>query len=173
MRVLPSPGHGDWFRHMIKPGQSEPLDLTVMWVNTFPFFFLKTICASSACKWKSSDKYNMNKENYSTELSSFSLLQLFPSLPIILHFFPSPSNAFRIVEYLNLALSTYDITMRQKVNLSLAPSKLYCDSISWYLDIKVESSFTGWNRTRLNRPPIQMQYHFFHEVKWLYVCEGE
>ena len=74
----------------------------------------------------------MNKENYSTELSSFSLLQFFPSLPIILHFFPSPSNAFRIVEYLNLALSTYDITMRQKVNLRIspAPGKLYCDSIS-------------------------------------------
>ena len=37
----PSPSWGDWFRHGIKPGQLEPLDLTIMWVNTFPFFFLR------------------------------------------------------------------------------------------------------------------------------------
>lgn len=37
----PSPSGGDRFRRGIKPGQLEPLDLTIMWVNTFPFFFLR------------------------------------------------------------------------------------------------------------------------------------
>lgn len=137
IRVLYSPGHGDWFRHVTKSGQSEPLDLTSTWINTFPFFLKALFLLLPLANEKAQTNTIMNEENCSNELCPlYNSFLLFLSL-----FSPLSTQLHMIVDCLNLALSFHDIVMRQQTNLriSLAPGKLHCNSTPWYLEIKVKS----------------------------------
>ena len=88
-------------------------------------FFLSTLCFCYL-QMKSSNKHNLNKEQCGTELCPplyYNLFILFWSL-----FFPVPTQLLRIADYLNQALSFYDIAKNKP-----SPGALRCNSISWHL----------------------------------------
>lgn len=131
------PWPGDWFRRVIKPGQSEPLDLTGMWVYAFPFFLRHFVLFPLA-----NEKFRQIQlwiRNCSTELCPSSLYYNPFFLFLSLSFLSPPTQLLRI-EDLNFALSFNDVAMKQNANLriSLAPDKLHCNSTAWYLEIQVK-----------------------------------